>query len=186
MIYLVSSNPGKLKEFQSLFSSKKISLINEIVPKFPEIEETGTTYEENALLKIKAFSKLNVPLLADDSGLEVLCLNGKPGVLTARYGGNISQSEKNKKLLEEAKTKDRNPKAKFVCVLAYKDDSKEFFVRGECEGFLGDPEGEKGFGYDPIFYPKEFPSKSFANLSQNEKNQISHRGRAVQELLKKL
>ena len=155
------------------------------------VEETGTTFEENAFIKaISAFEKSGLPAIADDSGLMVDALKGRPGVYTARYGGEgLSDKERYMYLLEEMKNIPKeNRTARFVsaicCVLS---ENEKITVRGECVGEIAfEPSGEGGFGYDPIFL---YEGKSFAILSPEEKDSISHRGKALRllrdELLKR-
>ena len=150
-----------------------------------DIEETGKTFEDNALIKARAvhdFCKMAV--LADDSGLVVDFLKGEPGVYSARYGGLSSDQERNMLLLsklEGVPTADRT--ARFVCVMALcREDGTETVVRGECEGIIAEaPSGSCGFGYDPIFYIPEFEC-TMAQLSMEQKNRISHRARALDSL----
>lgn len=148
-----------------------------------EPEENGKTFEENALLKARFVWEPGRLTIADDSGLCVNALGGAPGVFSARYAGETSDSEKNnQKLLSELENiSDRS--ARFVCVIACKlPDGAEFTVRGEANGvILNEPRGKRGFGYDPLFY---FPSegKTFAEMTSEEKNAFSHRGNALRLL----
>lgn len=152
-----------------------------------EIEENGTTFEENAMIKARSLWKKGRLCLADDSGLCVRALGDAPGIFSARYAGEPSDSTKNnEKLLSELKDfKDRS--AKFVCVIACKlPDGEEFTVRGEAHGeILTELHGSGGFGYDPLFY---FPplGKTFAELTASEKHEVSHRGNALRQLKKEL
>jgi len=155
-----------------------------------DIEETGNTFEENALIKAKGIFKLcKEPVFADDSGLEVDFLNGAPGVYSARFAGeNATDEDRNKKLLEELKDVPfENRKARFVCVVAVVLDEKDYFtVRGVCEGYINfEPVGENGFGYDPLFFMPEF-KKTTAQMSPNKKHEISHRGKALRLMVDEL
>ncbi len=152
---------------------------------FPNIEETGATLEENAVLKAKAVAEYcDLPALADDSGLEVDALNGAPGVYSSRYAGeNCTYRDNNEKLLRELQgiPPDRRA-ARFHCVIAIAWDTESIdTAEGKAEGFITETITEgKGFGYDPVFYypPKE---KRFSEMTLEEKNQVSHRGLALQE-----
>ena len=151
-----------------------------------EIEETGVTFKENALIKARTIAKqYNVMTIADDSGLSIDALEGRPGVYSAIYAGEPKDDEANidKVLLEMKDVPDSERLAKFICVLAIVDEAgKEYFVRGECEGVvLPERRGTNGFGYDPIFYVPGV-GKTMAELSKAEKNAISHRRKAVDQL----
>lgn len=186
-ILIATKNAGKVREYQEMFSPYGIevqSLLNH--SDIPDVEETGTTFEENAKLKAETIAvKLNIPVLADDSGLEVDALDNRPGIFSARYAGGEKNDLKNlQKVLEELKgvhEYDRN--ARFVCVIALaRPGLKTVTKRGECEGIiLTEPIGENGFGYDPIFKPNEY-DKSMAQLKPEEKNSISHRYNALNQL----
>ena len=149
-----------------------------------EVEETGRTFQENAQLKAKAiFDQTHTAVIADDSGLEVEYLNGAPGVYSHRYAGeNATDADRYNKLLNELKdVPDEKRGAAFVCVICYIDENgNEQFARGECRGKIGyEPKGENGFGYDPVFMCGD---KSFAEISADEKNKISHRAKALEKL----
>jgi len=151
-----------------------------------DVEETGVTFEENAFLKADSGCReSSLPCIADDSGLMVNALNGEPGVYSARYAGEHGNDDKNnQKLLKNLEgVSDRS--AKFVsAVCCVFPDGRSFTVRGECEGKIGfEKRGSGGFGYDPLFYVGE---KSFAELSPEEKDKISHRGNALRALAEKL
>ena len=154
-----------------------------------EVEEDGDTFEANAVKKAVYISKCaGMTAIADDSGLEVYALNGAPGVFSARYAGESADDRANcKKLLHEMTgLPDKKRKARFACCIAIAsgDDVKTFF--GYAEGKIGRvPHGKKGFGYDPLFYP-EGHSRTFAEMSDDEKNALSHRGKALNELQKYL
>lgn len=150
---------------------------------WPEVEETGGTLEENALLKAKALCRhLGLPALADDSGLLVDALGGRPGVHSSRYAGPEGDAERNMdRLLDELSGVPTSMRtARFVCVLALvRPDGEELFTRGECEGrILEERRGTGGFGYDPVFLPDGF-DRSMAEFTLGEKNAISHRGKAL-------
>ncbi len=149
-----------------------------------EIEETGKTFEENAIIKAKYISELTgLPALSDDSGLEVEALNGAPGVYSARYAGEPSDSNKNNaKLLKEMQGKiDRNANFTSVIAICY-PDGKIITASGKTYGkILTELQGENGFGYDPLFYSNDL-KKSFGLATSEEKNAVSHRGRALQNL----
>ncbi|WP_096153112.1 MULTISPECIES: XTP/dITP diphosphatase [Bacillus] len=189
-LIIATNNKGKVKEFQNIFSAKGYSVKSlKDFPEIQDVEETGTTFEENALLKATEVSKtLNVVVIADDSGLEVDALDGEPGVYSARYAGNEKSDEANiDKVLEKLQGVPAEKRtARFVCVLAVAmPDGESFTVRGTCEGFIAsERKGENGFGYDPIFYIKEI-DKTMAQLSKEEKNKISHRARAIERLEKR-
>ena len=155
-----------------------------------EIEEDGQTFEENALIKANTIMKMtNSIVLADDSGLEVDYLNKEPGIYSARYlGENVSQEEKNIYILNKLKGVDeKNRTARFVCSIACAIPEQESFtVRGIMEGQIAhNIAGENGFGYDPIFYVNEY-NKTVAELNSDEKNKISHRGKALRLMKDKL
>lgn len=183
-IVLATRNEGKIREIREVLDIPDLTLRSfEEFDEWPEFEETGDTLEENALLK--AFTLRNtfsLPALADDSGLEVDYLEGRPGVQSSRYAGPEGDPEKNMDLLlselEGVPPADR--KARFVCVIALAiPGGQVHLVRGECEGaILEARKGEGGFGYDPIFRPARF-KKSMAELLPGKKNSISHRGKAL-------
>jgi XTP/dITP diphosphohydrolase len=152
---------------------------------FDEIEETETTLEGNAKLKADYITKnFGYNCFADDTGLEVESLNGKPGVYSARFAGEPRNSENNMKKLLSALEKKTNRNAQFRTSICLNIDTKQFIFEGICKGeILTKKQGEKGFGYDPIFKPNKYDT-SFAEMSSKEKNKISHRGIAIQELVK--
>jgi XTP/dITP diphosphohydrolase len=186
-ILIATKNTGKVKEFEAMFQELGIEVVSLLdIKKSSDVEETGTTFEENAILKAETISsQMNIPVIADDSGLEIDALEGRPGVYSARYAGSQKCDEDNMdKVLSELKDVSRqNRTARFVCALAFaRPDKKTFVVRGTCEGeILTERRGNKGFGYDPIFY---LPSleRSMAELSKEEKNKISHRAVALRKL----
>jgi XTP/dITP diphosphohydrolase len=151
-----------------------------------KVKETGKTFEENAVKKAKAVSRADGGIaIADDSGLEVKCLNGRPGVRSARFAGPKPTSQKLcKKLLKVMKNcKDRS--AQFVCVIAVVyPDGRTKTIRGVCKGkIIDEMRGKNGFGYDPVFVPRGY-RKTFAEMKPSMKNKLSHRGKALRKLIK--
>jgi len=189
-ILLATSNKGKIREIQSLLSTTgDFEVVGLDQFNLGDIPETGTTFLENALLKAKTASeKTGLITLADDSGLVVPYLGGEPGVYSARYSGkDATDAKNNAKLLEKLKGVPLEKRqAFFVCVLvAYAPQGKYFWVEGKWEGRIAfEPRGNKGFGYDPIFIDLE-TGKHAAEMDLEEKNQKSHRGKALQKFLKK-
>ncbi|MCX6131180.1 MAG: RdgB/HAM1 family non-canonical purine NTP pyrophosphatase [Proteobacteria bacterium] len=185
-LYLASRNAHKIEEIQSILGTKwHILPAQELDPQL-NWEETGTSFRANALIKAQALRKLTkFAVLADDSGLEVDALGGKPGVYSSRYAGeDASDSENLQKLIGEMRgIPAAQRQARFVCVLCYLDEHGEaHYFEGRCEGRLSEqPKGTQGFGYDPIFVPQNL-QKSFAELNAAEKNQISHRQEALKAL----
>lgn len=186
-LLIATTNPGKKKEFQQLFESFSLDIKSlEDYPDAPDVEETGDTFQENARLKAETLCHLyGLPTLSDDSGLSVEALNGRPGVYSARYAGEEKNDQANlEKVLEELKGIPFEKRiATFHCVLALAIPNKETrYIDGELKGFITDkPRGSHGFGYDPIFYlPDE--ERTLAELTQDEKNRMSHRAKAFQQL----
>jgi XTP/dITP diphosphohydrolase len=185
-VILATQNQGKVREFSALLSELGWT-ITSLPDSAPIVVEDGTTFEENARKKAEETARaLQLPVLADDSGLEVDALGDRPGVYSARYAGeSATDQDNNNKLLKElAGVEDSKRTARFVCVLAFAvPGSETLLVRGECEGvLLKELRGEGGFGYDPLFYVPEL-GKTFAELSSEEKNRISHRAKALRSLL---
>ena len=187
---LATRNPGKLREFRSLLEPHGYHVFGlEDVGLTKEHEETGDTFLENARLKAIGYSaETDLPVLGDDSGLEVFALGGRPGVHSARYAGpHATDSERIRKLLGELEGSGAGRDARFVCALALaRHGSLVAESEGQCAGvILAEPRGSHGFGYDPVFY---FPAlgKTFAELDEAEKNLHSHRGHAVRALLARL
>lgn len=181
-IILASNNAHKAREIEQLLPNGiQIATLREVGYTKPIIED-ATTFEGNALIKARTiFNEYRQPCLADDSGLEVSCLGGAPGVYSARYSGEGATDESNnRKLLVNIKG-ESDLSACFRTVLAYIDaEGIEHLFEGKVEGHLTlSPRGSEGFGYDPLFCPNEFPDKTFAELSLEEKNRISHRARAL-------
>ncbi|MEG0285697.1 MULTISPECIES: ribonuclease PH [Vagococcus] len=187
-ILIATRNQGKAKEFEEMFQAEGYSIKTLLdYPEIEDVEETGTTFEENARLKAETISKLvNSIVLADDSGLKVDALGGRPGVYSARYAGeNKSDAANNAKLLHELYDVPKEKRtAQFHCTLVLAAPNKEsLVVTGELAGEIGTiPRGENGFGYDPLFYVPKF-DKTVAELTSEEKNKISHRGEAIKLLV---
>lgn len=189
-VILASNNKGKLKEFRSLFHGTDVEILSQKEAGFAlEVEETGSTFEENAYLKAKALTDASgCAAIADDSGIMVDALGGEPGIYSARYGvgHDAPDAERNRYLLAKLKdTKERT--ARYVCcVCCTMPNGDVLRTRGECEGeLLYEPKGEGGFGYDPLFRPMGM-EKTMAELTDEEKNAISHRGKAAREFAEKL
>jgi XTP/dITP diphosphohydrolase len=185
VIVLATRNAGKMKEFQQLLQNFPVEIqnLNDFGP-IPEVEEDGETFDENAYKKAFSTAKvLGLPAIADDSGLVVEVLGGAPGVRSARYAGENATDEENiAKLLQEMTGKTERHAA-FECVISIAVPSGPALTyEGRCDGEITtEPRGESGFGYDPVFYCPEY-GKTFAELSSQEKNSISHRGKALKEV----
>lgn len=186
-VVIATNNQGKAKEFEALLHSKGYTIKTlKDFPDVPEIIENGETFEENALIKARTLSGIvHTMVLADDSGLKVDVLDGEPGIYSARYAGvGATDQENNEKLLMNLKGVPLTQRtAQFHCTLALVDPEKEdLVVEGEVEGvILEAPKGTNGFGYDPLFYvPSE--GKTMAELSNEEKNHLSHRAVALSKL----
>ena len=188
-IVLATRNQGKVKEFRRLVSNIDIEIksLKDFGP-IPEVVEDGKTFEENAYKKAHFTARiLGCPALADDSGLVVDVLDGAPGVYSARYAGEeASDIENNRKLLSAMEGKE-NRKAAFETVLAIAvPRGPALIYEGRCEGeILDEIKGLNGFGYDPLFYYPEL-KKTFAQMTQDEKNSVSHRGKAMSELISEI
>ena len=188
-VILASKNPHKLTELSAILSQHgfEIALESEYGLDI-DVDETGTTFEENSLLKAEAVMKASgLPVLADDSGLMVDALDGAPGVYSARYGHKSSDGERTEFLLENMKdVPDGKRTAKFVCVITCLwPDGRKIVARGECPGVITrEVHGENGFGYDPVFYIPEL-GMTYAELPSEQKNAISHRARALQDFCRK-
>ena len=195
VVIIATGNSGKVNEFCAILKGSAFSIFASREIGFSEkIEESAQTFKGNAEIKAKAvydyvFSKNNRDcwVIADDSGLEVEALGGRPGVFSARYAGeNATGIERYTKLLKEMEGK-TDRKARFVCSLCLirPGRSPEFF-EGECRGnILTEPRGNGGFGYDPVFLPEGY-TKGFGEMDEDEKNTLSHRGRAIKNMLMKL
>lgn len=188
-VVLASKNQHKLVEMRDILSAQGVEVVLESdVGVDVDVEETGTTFEENSLLKAKAVMEASgLPAIADDSGLSVDALNGAPGVYSARYGGEGLDDVGRYRLLLENMRGQLDRKCKFVSVITLCMPGGDVITaRGECPGTLAyAPQGENGFGYDPIFFVPE-KKKTFAQLSPEEKNAISHRGNALKLFQQKL
>jgi len=184
-ILIATNNLGKVKEIKDILSNPKIKILTmKDFPYLPKIEEDGKNYQENAFKKARKTSEYTSKIcLADDSGLEIEYLKGKPGIYSSRWG-NSDEERINKvlELLENVPINKRN--AKFVCaaVLVF-PNGKTYMVKEECNGSIEfKPKGEHGFGYDPIFLVPEY-NKTFAELGDKIKNRISHRGKAIRRMV---
>ena len=169
-IWIATSNAHKVEEFQTMLKDCQVKCLKDLDHKI-DIVEDGTTFEENALIKARTlFNELHEPVISDDSGLEVDAMDKKPGVYSARFlGEDTSYDIKNQYIIDQVKGKTRT--ARYV-------------YRGECEGLIHDKMvGTNGFGYDPIFYYPEFKT-TLANVSEEKKNSVSHRGVALEKFLK--
>ena len=183
-LVFATNNLHKLKEVQEMLSDSIEVLSLKDIGCFEDVEETESTLEGNAKLKADYITeKYGFDCFADDTGLEVEAIDGKPGVYSARYAGAHGNAEKNmEKLLNELQNKS-NRKAKFRTIIALNLRNKQYLFEGICEGeILNEKTGVKGFGYDPIFKPSN-ASCSFAEMNSEEKNIISHRGIAIQKLV---
>lgn len=184
---LASNNKDKLQEMKTKLNPLGIEIISQSEAGYNiEVEETGTTFSENATIKARAIYELShKPVIADDSGLEVDFLNGEPGVYSARYAGpNANNNDRMNKILNLMKdAKDNERTARFKCAICYIDAKGETHIfEGACEGVIAKEQcGEDGFGYDPIFL---YNGVSFANMTREEKNKISHRGIALNKFMK--
>ena len=186
---IASNNNGKVREYRQLLAEcgfdEVLSLKDAGIKCDPD--ETGTTFEENAAIKARALRQLcDCAVLADDSGLMVDALGGEPGVYSARWLGLDSDEKKNAEIIRRLEgIEDDKRTARFVCVIHFiYPDGREVTAKGVCEGIIGHkPQGENGFGYDPIFM---YGNRSFAEIGADEKNNVSHRGNALRELVMKL
>ena len=191
-IVLASNNAGKVREFNQLLADSDIEVIPQSEFSVAEIEETGLTFVENALLKARnAAAHTGLPAVADDSGLEVDALQGAPGIYSARYAGAGASDQDNvQKLLEALKNVPQKKRsARFQCLMVYmrhaQDPTPRIF-QGTCEGqILYETRGDNGFGYDPVFYVPDQGCSS-AQLSPEVKNSLSHRGQALKQLVQSL
>lgn len=187
-LIIASNNEGKIKEYKEILEPMGYEVISQKEAGINiEVPETGTTYRENALLKAQAIYELTkTAVLSDDSGLSIDFLDGAPGLYSARFKSELPQKEKNQYILDEMKNTD-NRDAKFVCSICFMfANGKKIEVQGICEGKISkEIRGERGFGYDPIFIPKGYED-TFSDIGQEEKNKISHRAKAIKELVKRL
>lgn len=187
-IIAATKNKNKLREFGEILKGFDI-ISQEEAGVDIDVEETGTTFEENSHLKAKAiFDATGICAIADDSGLCVDALGGEPGIYSARYGGEgLDDKGRTKLLLKNMESvPDEKRSARFVCVITLVGNEGVITARGECEGKIDySPKGENGFGYDPVFFVKQF-GKTMAEVSPEEKNAISHRGKALKSFAEKL
>lgn len=185
-IILASHNRSKIKELQDILGSR--CQVHDLQDYNAQWEEIGTTFSENALIKAQAIAQLtDLPILADDSGIEVLALQGRPGVFSSRYAGDPgNDAANNQKLLKELEGQDQR-EARFVCCLCYLDEERQaHFFEGTCSGHIGyELKGDQGFGYDPLFYPQG-STRSLGEFDAQEKNQISHRYQAMKKWMASL
>lgn len=189
-LVMASNNAGKLREFGSLLAPMGLEVVPQSALGIPEAEEPHVTFLENALAKARHAARLSgLPALADDSGLCVDALGGAPGIYSARYAGEPKSDARNNEKLLQALANDAQRRARFVCVLAlvrHADDPQPIVAEGEWEGeILSAPRGVEGFGYDPLFFVP-LQGMTAAELSHDDKNQLSHRGQAMRQLAKKL
>ncbi len=185
--FIATHNPKKLQEFTQILGNE-VELLSFLDIPVQDAEETELTLEGNAILKAKSyFAQVNIPCIADDTGLEVEILNGEPGVFSARYAGEPSDSQKNiekliSKLQEKKAFHSEQRKAQFRTVIALFDGKNIHTFEGIIKGLITlEPKGNQGFGYDPIFIPDGY-SQTFAEMKSEQKNKISHRGLALQKL----
>ncbi len=184
-LVIATRNKGKLAEFRELLKDFPIEIkgLDDFGP-IPDVVEDGKSFEENALKKARFTAKvLGLPSLADDSGLMVKALGGAPGVYSARYAGEGADDQANNRKLLQALEGVEDREAEFVCVIAIAvPRGPALIYEGRCQGEIAhEPKGEAGFGYDPLFYYPPL-DRTFAELSREEKNRVSHRGKAMAEL----
>lgn len=187
-LIFATGNEGKMREIRVIMEDLEMEILSQKEAGLsPEVEENGTTFEENAVIKAKAVAELapEAIVLADDSGLEIDYLNKEPGIYSARYAGeDTSYTIKNQMLLDRlAGVPDKERTARFVCAIAAVfPDGQVLTVRETMEGFIGHaPAGENGFGYDPIFQVPQYGCSS-AELTMEQKNELSHRGKALRKM----
>jgi XTP/dITP diphosphohydrolase len=189
---IATKNPGKIREILAICADWPVDWVTAGDPPWPDVDETGSTYQENALLKAHAVGRvLGIPAIADDSGIEVDALGGGPGVRSARFAGDGASDEDNLRLLIERlrplAPEDRTAQYRCVAACAW-PDGREVSAEATCEGTLIlEPRGSGGFGYDPIFVPADGDGRrTMAELSADEKHRISHRGKAFRALGERL
>ena len=184
-VIIASNNKNKIREFKKIFENTSFELQSMSEAGLDiAIEENGTTFEENAIIKATTIAKmLNTYAIADDSGLMVDALNGEPGVRSARYAGDQhNDDDNNKKLMENMKGKTERS-ARYVCAICFSNPKGEYVTtKDSCEGIIVDePKGYNGFGYDPYFYIEKF-QRTMAEITLEEKNTISHRAKALEKM----
>jgi XTP/dITP diphosphohydrolase len=189
-LFAATGNPDKLREIRQILDNSVWVVVGRPeAGNYPDPDETGSTLAENALIKAReGFRQTGLPSLADDTGLEVDALGGRPGVFSSRYAGeNVSYADNVRKLLSDLSGTPKECRAaRFRCVMAIVGNGVEDFWEGVSEGeILTDPIGTNGFGYDPVFYSHELV-KTFAEASPHEKNSVSHRARALRQLTAEL
>lgn len=190
-IVVATRNKGKIREIEAVLNGLPFQVLSlDEFPPVPDAVEDGATFEENAAIKALYYHKhTGYPCLADDSGLEVDALGGEPGVYSARYAGEeCDDAANNAKVLEKlGDTPAEKRTGRFRCVLAFADEGKTLLTaEGSCEGIiLRGPKGDGGFGYDPLFYVPDLKT-TLADIPMEEKNKISHRGKALRNLVEKL
>ena len=186
-IVVATNNQGKIKEIKDILKNYELLTLKDINCKI-EVKEDQETFEGNAKKKAKETAELtNIPCIADDSGLCIDVFNGWPGVHTDRFlGEDATPSQKNEAILEKMKNlKEEERKAKVICIVVYYENGEFVVAEGEIEGKIAkEPRGDNGFGFDPIFELEN--GKTYAELSEKEKNEISHRKRALENLEKQL
>jgi len=191
-VVLASSNAGKIKELQDMLADLGVVILPQQTLSIPDIEETGLCFIENAILKARNAALLSgKPAIADDSGLEVDLLDGRPGIYSARYAGeDATDSSNNQKLLEELGGSPLEKRsARYQCIIVYMrhaNDPTPIICQGSWEGHIAfEPRGSEGFGYDPLFYLQDLDCHA-AEMEKAHKNRISHRGKATAQLLEQL
>ncbi|MCJ7553118.1 MAG: RdgB/HAM1 family non-canonical purine NTP pyrophosphatase [Ignavibacteriaceae bacterium] len=184
-ILIATTNKGKLEDIREILKDMKLNIISFLdFNDYPDVIEDGETFEANAKLKAKAaFKKYKIPVIADDSGLSVDQLSGAPGVISARYAGeNATDDDNNKKLIRELEKYSEPHHAKYICVAVYYDGNSFVSAYGECKGkIIKKGRGTNGFGYDPYFVSDNY-ELTMGELSLEEKNKVSHRLKAFEQL----
>lgn len=184
-ILIATTNKGKMEDIREIFKDLNLEILSFLdFDIYPEVIEDGETFEANAIKKAKAaFNFFSMPVIADDSGLSVEQLNGAPGVISARYAGeNASDDDNNKKLITALEKYPEPHMAKYICVAVYFDGNNLKTVSGDCKGrIVKHGRGSNGFGYDPYFIPEDY-ELTMGELSLQEKNRISHRLKAFEQL----
>lgn len=191
-VVLATANQGKIRELNALLAGLAVKVHSQSEFNIIEVPETGTTFVENAIIKARhAARQSGLPAIADDSGLEVDALKGAPGIFSARFSGEDGNDDKNtaKLLADLADVPDADRSARFQCIVVYMrhaDDPTPIICQGTWEGLITrEPQGDNGFGYDPVFYVPEYACTS-AQLPAEVKNRLSHRGKALAQLVTRL